>query len=292
MDSSKDFNQGLPLNFPQTFLPERRFITKLLEFAELKGQGNKVSIGEKTGIPTGNSTGKVEPMIHYALGMGLITGHKRDGAVWQLNLTQLGDVVIQEDRYLKESQTLWMLHIMLCRRYTLSTPAVGFADAWFALFAEGGFRLGEKFTVSSLQSFLTDRHGEKSYLQSLSSVVVRSYLEDSCLGYIDVLQKGADEMLFRKKAPVDTASFPVYAACFYLIWEDLFFDENQITLDTFAEQSRFFATMNWNDSMISRWLMWMSDQGILQVDRYTGSPVLLRLKKTEQCVAEIYSELI
>jgi hypothetical protein len=292
MDYLKDLNCDLPLNFPQTFLPERRLIAKLLEFAAEDGQGNKVSIGEETGIPTGTSTGKVEPMIYYALGMGLITAHKKDAGIWKLGLTSLGRIVIQEDKFLSESQTLWGLHLMLCRRYTLSTPAEGIADAWFALFAEGGFRLGGEFTASSLQTFLTDRHGEKSYLQSLSGVVIRSYLKDSCLGHINVLQETPEEMIIRQKAPADRSFFPVYAAYFYLIWDELFCDDDQVSLDDFAEQSRLFTIMNWGDSLVSRWLTWMSDQGIIQVDRYTGSPVLLRLNNTEQIVAEIYSELI
>ena len=76
---------SLPLNFPQTFLPERRLLSQLLPFAKRRGQGDKVSIGAETGIPTGKSTGKVDPMIHYANGMGLITVNKESGN-WQLGL--------------------------------------------------------------------------------------------------------------------------------------------------------------------------------------------------------------
>lgn len=282
---------SLPLNFPQTFLPERRLLAQLLPFAARSGQGDKVSIGSQTGIPTGKSTGKVEPMIYYAHGMGLITVRK-ESSIWQLGLTPLGHVVLQEDPFLSEPQTLWLLHLMLCRRYMLSSPATGIADAWFALFAEGGFRLGGSFKQASFLDFLVDRHGEKSYLKSLSGVVVRSYLEDSCLGHIGVLQQAEDETLVRQSAPFEKVFFPVYASYLYLVWDELFYSDNQISLDCFSQQSRCFLIMGWDESMIARWLDWMTDNGIIQVDRYTGTPMLLRLQSTEQVLAAIYSELI
>ncbi len=64
--------QSLPLNFPHDFLPERSLLARLLPFASMSGSGDKVQIGAETGIPTGDSSGKVEPMIHYARGMGLV----------------------------------------------------------------------------------------------------------------------------------------------------------------------------------------------------------------------------
>lgn len=282
----------LPLNFPQTFLPERRLLSKILEFAAEGGSGTKVDIGEKTGIPTGKSTGKVEPIIFYACGMGLINAQKKNAGIWELSLTQLGSLIIKEDPFLSEEQTLWMLHLMLCRIDGVDGSATGIADPWFALFADGSFRLGNSFKQVSFQDFLTDRYGEKSYLQSLSGVVLRSYLRESCFGNIGVLQQIEDELIVRLTAPVDKVFFPVYAAYFYLIWDELFSDDDQVSLDVFSEKSRFFSIINWEDSAKSRWLTWMSDQGLIQVDRYTGSPVLLRLKTVELVVMDIYSELI
>lgn len=281
----------IPLNFPQTFLPERRLLSQLLNFAQKGGSGDKVAISAETGIPTGNRTGKVEPMIYYAYGMGLITARKTSSH-WQLGLTQLGQTVIEQDPFLSEPQTLWLLHLMLCRRSSLSSPAFGVADPWFMLFSEGGFRLGSCFSQGSFLDFLIDRHGDKSYLKSLSGVVIRSYLEDSCLGHIDVLQQLEDGSFIKQSAPLETSFFPFYASYLYLIWDELFSSENQIALDIFSEQTRFFSIMAWDESMTERWLNWMSDKGIVQVDRYTGTPMLLRLQQTNQVVNNSYSELI
>ncbi|MBE0471155.1 MAG: hypothetical protein IBX55_16795 [Methyloprofundus sp.] len=230
-------------------------------------------------------------MIYYAYGMGLISA-KKVSSQWSLGLTSLGLIVFQEDPFLSEPQTLWLLHLMLSRRYSLSLPASGVADSWFALFAESGFRLGSQFTQSSFSEFLTDRHGEKSYLKSLSGVVIRSYLEDSCLGLIDVLLQAENDSFTRLAAPLDKSFFSFYATYLYLVWDELFNSDNQIALDFFSQQTRCFAIMGWDEAMINRWLDWMMDKGIVQVDRYTGTPVLLRLQTTDQVVGSSYNELI
>ena len=161
--------QPLPLNFPQDFLPERRLLSRLLPFAGAGGSGDKVQIGAQTGIPTGASTGKVEPMIQYARGMGLLQATRAAGR-WQLALTELGKMVMANDPYLSQPVTLWLLHLMLCRRHGLSIPATGIADAWFALFAEGGLRLGNDFTRTA-------------YLDCLLNGMVPRAICAVCLGW-------------------------------------------------------------------------------------------------------------
>jgi hypothetical protein len=53
----------LPLNFHKTFIPERRLIAALLEYAALNKQGDYQNISKETGIPMGKSSGKV-PAIY------------------------------------------------------------------------------------------------------------------------------------------------------------------------------------------------------------------------------------
>ena len=293
---------ALPLNLPQTFLPERRLLAKLLAFtADDSGCGDKEVISAATGIPTGKSTGKVEPMIRYAQGMGLISAVKTQGQ-WQLSLTALGQIVRREDPFLSEPVTIWLLHLMLCRRSGLNPPAEGIAKAWFTLFADSHFRLGQRFTQAAYLDLLIERHGKKNYLSSVSSVVLRSYLEPSSLACspatlspltLEADQSGRfqDQWIVRHSAPGEQRSFPVYAAGFYLNWDELFTGEPQLALAEFADQSRFFIVLGWNETLIARWLDWMADQGMLQLDRHTGTPMLLRLRETAFVVNRIYGEL-
>jgi hypothetical protein len=281
----------LPLSFPQTFLPDRDLLARLLRFTAQGGSGSKEDISQNTGIPTGASTGKVEPMIRYASGMGLIDANKTTGGVWQLNLTPLGRAVFRQDAALSEPLTLWLLHLLLCRRCGPASPATGIADAWFALFAEGAFRLGKRFTLEDYLALLQERHGDKASLKVLSSLVVRSYLEPRAFAGIGALQEESG-YLVRQIVPLKTDFFPAYTAYLYLLWDELFADRTQLAFDEFAEQTRFPALTGWGESQIAAWFDWMANHGRVQLDRHTGTPVLLRLQATEQVLAKLYDGLV
>jgi len=286
--------QPLPLNFSHDFLPERSLLARLLPFASTTGCGDKVKIGAETGIPTGESSGKVEPMIHYASGMGLIRADK--GAKhWKLELTTLGRLITAEDPYLSESVTLWLLHLMLCRRSALEDPATGLADAWFALFAEGALRLGNRFDQGAYLDFLMERHGKKGYLKGLSGLVLRSYLELTCFGSINALTAevlDGQTLYLRNAAPTERSHFPAYSAYLFLVWDDLYAGHSQLAIDDLFTQSRCLAVMGWDRATATRWLDWMADHGLLQLDRQTGDTLALRLRDTKTVIAGIFNELV
>jgi hypothetical protein len=286
--------EPLPLHFSQDFLPERSLIARLLPFAATSGSGDKEFIGSETGIPTGKSSGKVEPMIHYARGMGLIQSTHTSGH-WQLELTTLGRVVLTEDPYLSEAATLWLLHLLFCRRSSLKKPAVGLADSWYALFAEGALRLGEHFEQKSYFKFLSERQGAKSYLKGLSGLVLRSYIEPSCFQPINALSVSKLEnqtTYFRHIAPLDGSYFPTYSAYLFHVWDDLFAGQNQLAVEELFSESKCLAVMGWDQKSASKLLDWMADRGLLQLDRQTGGTLALRLHDTDAVDSEIYSELV
>lgn len=285
----------LPANFPQTFLPERRLLGELLKFASREGRGDKEQIGAETGIPTGKSTGKVEPIIRYAQAMGLVLAEKSQG-IWRLGLAPLGRAVLQEDAFLSEPLTLWLLHLMLSRRCGQAVPAVGVADPWFALFAEGRFLLGAQFTEADFHRVLVQRHGAKGYLKGLSTLVPRMYAERSSFGEAGILTAvtGADgqSRLARQSAPMDKCLFPAYALFLYRLWDELFSTERQIAFDELASETRLLSLLGWDTGQATTWLEWMASKGLVQLDRYTGSAMLLRLAETQQLVDGLYSELV
>ena len=111
----------------------------------------------------------------------------RKAGRWQLAATPLGQEVLREDAFFSEPLTLWLLHLMLCRRADLEVPATGVADVWFALFAEGRFSLGARFTEADFHRLLVQRYGEKGYLKGLSTLVPRMYAERASFGEAGIL---------------------------------------------------------------------------------------------------------
>jgi hypothetical protein len=285
----------LPPNFPQTFLPDRRLLGQLLAFVGRSGSGSVEEISAETGIPNGKQTGKVEPMIHFTRGMGLITAAKSTG-VWELARTPLGEMVAREDAFLSERLTMWLVHLLLSRRLGRAAPATGVADPWFVLFAEGRFRLGERFDLAAYLNLLTERHGAKQYLKPLSGLVVRMYSERASFGDAAILstsENTAGEMLFRREsAPAEIAFFPAYAVYLWLIWDESFGDVEQISFDELARETRILSLLGWDGAQASVWLDWLADQDLMQLDRYTGSVVLLKLANTGQVINRLYSELV
>ncbi|MBV2089323.1 MAG: DUF4007 family protein [Candidatus Thiodiazotropha sp. (ex Ctena orbiculata)] len=233
-------------------------------------------------------------MIHYARGMGLIRTDK-DAKRWQLELTTLGRLVAVEDPYLSESVTLWLLHLMLCRRSTLDDPAVGVADAWFALFAEGTLRLGNRFDQNAYLDYLIERHGKKGYMKGLSGLVLRSYFEQTCFGPINALSSkelDGQTLYLRHAAPAERSHFPAYSAYLFLVWDDLYARYSQVAIADLFMQSRCLALLGWNQEPATRWIDWMVDHRLLQLDRQTGGALALRLQDTETVIAGIFNELV
>jgi hypothetical protein len=287
-------DRPLSLNFPNTFLPERSLLADLLRFAHLDGAGDKSEISEKTGIPTGASSGKVEPIIEFAEGMGLIEAERKNN-IWHLRPDKLGKIILQEDEFISEPLSMWLMHLMLCRRFPEEDPVIGIADAWFSLFASGSFRLGRDFDQPTFQDYLSERHGSKNYLKPLSSLVIRTYLEPSCFGPIDALKtEDRDGVTFfvRQVAPVEPSFFPGYSAYFFITWDSLFPDARQVEAEEFFNMSFLQALLGWDQVKMSTWLDWMADRGLVQLDRQTGGTLVLKLRDTSSVVSEIFDDLI
>ncbi len=149
--------QRLPVTFHQTFIPERAHISALLKFAAKGNKGTSTlrqaqdiaplsvtdqEISAETGIPTGQSSGKVPAMLDYCRGMGLMTVEK--GAQSRQKrpvLTDFGRTVLLEDSTLTEELSQWLAHLMLCRRQ-------GGAEIWHLSFGNSADVLGMEFPVS------------------------------------------------------------------------------------------------------------------------------------------------
>ncbi|GLP97002.1 hypothetical protein [Paraferrimonas sedimenticola] len=287
----------LPTSFAKDFKPERRLISNLLKYALSENSGDKHEISEKTGIPTGVSSGKVEPTIHYASGMGLVYSSKHLDK-WELRLTPLGKTVLEEDPYLTESVTLWLMHLMLCRPYKSSKanePSQGIADQWFALFALGKLRLGNCFSSGEYAEFLSERLGSGSDRVSMANLILRSYEEESCLGLVKALEKSTDitqSHYTLAAAPDNEELYPALAAYFILLWDEFFDSTEQLHLEELIKTTYLFSTLNWTKEQSSRWLDWLADHGVVQLDRQTGDTLVLRTTSTSKVLKNIYSELI
>jgi hypothetical protein len=263
-----------------------------LGFAAKGGSGDKMQISDATGIPTGKSTGKVEPMIHYARGMGLVVAESERG-IWCLHTTALGKVVTREDSFLGEAATQWVCHLMMCRRAGQEEPPRGIADAWFTLFAEGAGRLGGRFTRDAFADALRERHGERSYLRGLSGLVPRAYLEPGCLGELDILRRaGSDDVYERISAPASCSLYPAFTLAMFLAWDTIFPAQQQVPLHGLLQGAYLLGVLHWRRGDAEPWISWMRERRLIGLDQLTGDAVVLRLVPTHTVVQGLYDELV
>ncbi len=274
-------HERLPLSFHQTFIPERQYLVKIIDYAMNEKSGDISKISNITGIPTGKTSGKVEPIIRYSEGMGLIKTIKGKGKEWCLDITPLGNQIRQDDPYISETLSQWLLHIRLCR------PNGG-AEIWYRIFTEGRLALGNTFSKDALKKYLLEIYGDRS---SLPGPIVRMYNDPSSFSKCAALEEEGGNITFRL-APTQKLYFPGYSALLMLTWEELFNCQQQIGLDEFESQSGFFKILGWSNDDIHYFLDWLVDQGNLVLDSRVGGTVLLRTKDTNSIIKNIFDSLI
>lgn len=270
----------LPINFHRTFVPERRLIGALLHYAALGKQGTYHEIADETGIPMGESTGKVPAIVDYARGMGLVALAEEKGAVKRPLLTPLGRVVYSEDRYLGEKLTQWIAHMNLCR------GDIG-AQAWRSAFADGRRVLGGSFTRQQLENYLIAIFGPG---HDRTGPLVRAYTDDAALGRAGVLACSGD-LVERRRAPVLETYATAYSAFVLVLIEACFPSQTQLTIADLEERTLWFDSCLWEQDDIERVCHLLEGKGLVAVDRQMRPWILEKRATAEAVWSRIFSDL-
>lgn len=247
----------LPVNFHKTFIPERRLLAALLDYAALGKQGSLKEMSQETGIPMGKSSGKMPAILDYAQGMGLIEEESDKGSnTKSLNLTSFGRIVYMEDRFLGEEMMQWLAHMNMCR------SDIG-AKTWHAVYAVGRRTLGAAFSKRQLEDYLISVCGPG---KDRTGPMILMYTEDAAFARAGVLSISADE-LNRKKAPISDAYALPYSAHVLSLLEAYFPGQQQVTFSDFNNKTLWFDICLWNQTDIEDMFLLMERKGYLTVDR-------------------------
>lgn len=270
----------LPLNFHKTFIPERRLIAAILDYAAMGKQGNYREISSDTGIPMGESSGKVPAILDYTRGMGLIELADNNTSVKKPVLTLFGEAVRLEDKFLGEEITQWLAHMNLCR------SDIG-AKVWNAVFAEGRSILGSTFSEDELEGYLIKIFGAGN---RRTGPLVLTYTEDAGLLRAGVLTVEGVK-INRKKAPVLEAYSTGYAAHILSLLETFFPDDTQVTLNDFNKVTKWFEICLWTQTDVERVLSLMESKGYISVDRQMQPWILEKKADIKLIWQHIWNEI-
>lgn len=247
----------LPINFHRTFVPERRLIGALLHYAALGKEGTYQEISAETGIPMGESTGKVPAILDYARGMGLVTLGQTEAALSRRPmLTPLGQAVYAMDRYLGETLTQWVAHLNLCR------ADIG-ARTWRAAFVDGYRVLGSRFTRDELESYLANVFGGGN---ERTGPLIRTYDDEAALGRAGVLGVSTDAVE-RRSAPLLDSYATAYSAVALELMETCFPGQMQVTLSDLNATTGWFEACLWGPEQVERLCALLDRKGLVTVDR-------------------------
>jgi len=271
----------LPLNFHKTFIPERRLIAALLEYAALGKEGSLQEISEDTGIPMGKSTGKMPAILDYCRGMGLIV--VRPGSQKQHKkpvLTSFGEAVYLHDKYLGETLTQWLVHMHLCR------DDIG-AKAWHEVFARGRNILGASFSTKQLEDYLVSYFGRG---KNRTGPLLSAYFDDAALGRAKVLAIEGD-FVTRNKAPILASWAVPYSAYILSLLEAFFPKETQITLTDFSEKTLWFDVCLWQEVDIETAFSFVETKGFITIDRQIRPWLIEKKARAQEIWLRIFDEI-
>ena len=273
----------LPRNFHLTFKPERQYIRELLRFAAAGESGDYQYISKYTGIPMGESSGKVPAIFDYCRGMGLIKYYiQQRSKIKTPELTDFGRTVFRDDPFLKLEVTQWIAHFNLCN------PITG-AEIWNYTFQRILKNLGNKIQREELDHQLNLILG----INNKNSIgpMVGMYEDQAAFFNCGVLSE-KDGYILRKIAPIKDELVRGYGAWISQLIMDNFPDNLQVTINELEVKSGWRSISGWTNPNSLRILELIEKKGIVRIDRQM-SPWIIQANATiDQNWKNIYLDYI
>ena len=274
---AKEFN----LNFHQTFPPESSYLSRLFDIVGYNYSMSKEEISELTGIPTGKSSGKVEPMIKYAQYMGLITDEISEGK-HNLSLTPLGEIVLAEDMGFQEELTLWLCHARLC--------SVNGAPLWYEMIKH----VLPKYNYDVKNIYIQDEL--ERVFQNKREIHIAPFYSSyaNMFKRLKIVEK-SEETTTLKNNFLKNEFLYLYAYTVLYEWEALYVDEhntvlNEITGDEF-ESMMLPQTLGLSETDFEKMLRLLEEHNIIKFNRQLVPYTVIKLANSKEILPLLYSLL-
>ena len=275
-DSEKQFSWD-DIEFHKTFPPQDTYITKILDIAARNFSGSKEEISSLTGIPTGKVSGKVIPHIRYAALMGLIS-YVKMGSTFSLELTDLGKMVYQEDKFLYEKLTRLICH------YNLSDPVNG-AVIWQFLYTQIPFSMDTEISRSLINQRMKEYFGKEVKLSVIKSTYSEGFMEP--LGILSI-----DESLTFSRCFYNREFEYAYAYLLLKSWESTFPQSQELSIDQISNEIIWGQRFGFDESETISALEEMAIDGIVKVNKQLHPYTVVRLESSASVLPKLYSKLL
>lgn len=267
------------INFHLTFKPEIQYISSILELAGNSCDGMTVKeISSNTGIPQGESSGKVEPHINYAAYMGLIEFRKEDGKIY-LSQTKLGKTVSMEDPGLQEKLSLLLCHSMMLRKENG-------ADVWYSsfkkIFPKYSNEISRDILIKELAKLYDNKVNVKNFAPFTSSY-------EDMFSSLNILIVDSEKI---KYVPMmyDKEFIYLYAYILCSYWDEIIPGHLEISSIEF-EKLGYGKSFCWDSKTEYEVLERLSDKGLIRMNRQLMPYTILKLADKDELLDKLYSEL-
>ena len=270
--------QAVGINFHQTFKPEKHYISAIIEIAEDHAFKSVKEISQITGIPTGTSSGKVEPHIQYAAFMGLITYEKKDGE-YSLKRTDIGEIVYVEDPGLQENLTILLCHCMMQRE---KAGALMWSSVFRKVMPRYKTGIKKNMLLMELNSVLEGNVTVKNLAPFYGSY-------DSFFDSLGILMDDGDTVEVSALA-YDRDFIYLYAYVLFEYWAERYPDHDEITSDELKDLN-FGIVFGWDTQEEYNVLESLSDKGLIRMNRQLMPYTVLKLVESEDLAGKLFNEL-
>jgi hypothetical protein len=267
------------LNFHQTFPPTLEYLSRLLEISDMADELTKEEISEITGIPTGKSSGKVDPHISYAIYMGLISNISETKNKYRLICTPLGSVIKSQDLGLREEISQLLCHVRLAS-HTTGAPL------WSSIIRDILPNYSNGIKPIMLEDELKKRSNfgtGKIRMGAFFSTYEKSFEAFSLLlkgkENINIIQQGYKNELFY-----------VYAYALLYEWEQVYPHNSEIS-SIELESLRIASVFGFSQTIFYQVLERISEKELIKINGQLSPFTVIKIAKSEDILSLIYSLL-
>jgi len=275
-------NENVNLNFHSTFNPDFEYITKILEIADEYEGLTKEEISDLTGIPTGKSSGKVEPHIMYCKYMNLINFKKKDKKYY-INSTELGKVVRLEDLYFLENITKLICHYFL-------TSKISGAVLWSKIFRDMQYKYGNKIKEGIVIRELEEEFNIKIKVSPFNSCYTHEKSLAS-LNLVKLIDLKEDKIISFNKNIYDEDALYVYAFTLIKELEELDQNRKEFSINEIIYELKWNQGFCWDENMAIEVLEKINDKSIINLNRQLNPMTVIINKSSEDILDSLYSLL-
>lgn len=265
-------------SFHESFPLQVIYLSEIFQLASENYYGSKYEISNLTGIPTGDTSGKVEPHIKYLEFMGLINSELELGK-YKLSLTKLGEVIFKADRYIMQDVTKKLMH------YNLTRKSKG-APQWSFLFRDYPY----DFNIPILFSKIVD-NGKLTYGKEVHLSPVRTIYNNGDFSSISPVEF-EDKYITFKGCYASSECNNLYAYTLLKELEDLNMNESEFTLEKVFEDIKWQKGFGFEYDTALEVLDDLNYMGIIKLNKQLNPMTLIVNKRSDDLINQLYDDLI